>query len=121
MIPSIVPKKIKKSFFIIKLKIYFFNLVNKKIEAKKSNLRVVQVVVLRLKRTKKSKKATNHDNCNLKWPFWNSLIRKFEKFEKNIFLKIRLFFRKMDTLIPDPGVHNRQLHMHTESVRLVRV
>jgi hypothetical protein len=28
---------------------------------------------LRLKGTKKSKKATNHDNCKLKWPVLESI------------------------------------------------
>jgi hypothetical protein len=54
-------------------------------------LRVFQVVVLRLKGTKKSQKATNHDNCNLKMAsfgifiYINSISRIFRKIrEKKI-------------------------------------
>jgi hypothetical protein len=57
----------------IKLFIEFYKKKIEKFEAKKSYLRVVQVVVLRLKGTKKSKQATNHDNCNLKWPVLKSI------------------------------------------------
>jgi hypothetical protein len=62
-------KNFHLNFFFRKIRKISF----KKIEAKKFYLRVLQVVVLRLKGTKKSKKATNHDNYNIKWPVLESI------------------------------------------------